>query len=135
VENGLRSHAETLVDDVKAEWKMLWRDRYDDKVKAEAMANRDFSLLFVERGTVIVATRAFKPLDLRSILECHKVDDVNRVVSPHPSVGGWGKFSRTVLTKQSRARVYKQSVPCRSHTENLQVKKGGRGWLHRRMNR
>jgi len=126
-----QSGLEVLVDECKEEWKMLWRERIDDKVKAEGMANRDFSMLFVERGTVIIATRAFRPLDLREILRCHGVGDAERFVPPDPSVGGWGKFSRTVLNKQSRARAWKDSEAARRRgSEKLQRKKGGRGWLH-----
>jgi hypothetical protein len=123
------------VEDVKVEWKMLWRDRIDDKVRAEGIANREYSLLFVERGTVIVATRDFKPLDLKKILHLHRVQDVERFVPSHPSVGGWGKFARTVLNKQKRARKWRaaKSVPRRRRKKNLQLKKGGRGWLHYRM--
>jgi len=128
-----QSDLKVLVEKCKEEWKTLWRERIDDRVKAEGMANRDFSKLFVERGTVIVATRAFKQLDLRDILRCHGVGDTDRVVSPSPSVGGWGKFSRTVLNKQSRARAWKETdhmTRRRSCEKKLQRKQGGRGWLH-----
>lgn len=131
MKNGLRSQNEVLLDDVIEEWKALWRDRCDDKVKAEAMANRDFSLLSIERGTVIAAPRGFKPLDLRSILKTHRADDMKHVVSLHPSIGGWAKFARSVLIKQSRARVCKPNLEKQSREKHLQRKKGGRGWLHR----
>jgi len=121
------------LDDVIEEWKALWRDRCDDKVKAEAIASRDFSLLCIEKGTVIAASRAFKPLDLRSILKGHESDHASNVVPAHPSLGGWGKFARTVLIKQSRARVRKGSSQKRSRDRVLQRKKGGRDWLHRRL--
>jgi hypothetical protein len=123
------------VDDVKVEWKMLWRSRIDDKVRAEGIASKDYSLLFVERGTVIVATRDFKPMSLKEILFSHKILNVERVVSPHPSVGGWGKFARTVLNKQRRARKWEKPLPRRNCKKKLQLKKGGRGWLHIRMER
>lgn len=119
-----------LPDDVKEEWKLLWRNRIDDKVRAEGIANRDFSLLFVDRGTVIVATRDFKPLDLKDILRLHAIQNVERIVQSHPSVGGWGKFARTVLNKQTRARSWQESAPPRKDKKKLQLKKGGRGWLH-----
>jgi len=119
-----------LPDDVKEEWKLLWRNRIDDKVRAEGMANRDFSLLFVDRGTVIVATRDFKPLELKEILHLHDIQNVERIVLPHPSVGGWGKFARTVLNKQKRSRSWQKSEPRRNRVKNLQLKQGGRGWLH-----
>ena len=123
------------VDDVKVEWRLLWRDRIDDKVRAEGIANQDYSLLFVERGTVIVATRDFKPLSLKEILLLHEIQNVERFVPPHPSVGGWRKFARTVLNTQKRARKWKKTVPRRKRNKSLQLKKGGRGWLHYRMDR
>jgi hypothetical protein len=122
-----------LIDDVKAAWKILWRSRIDDKVRAEGIVNQDYSLLFVERGTVIVATRDFKPMTLKEILLSHKILNVERIVSPHPSVGGWGKFARTVLNKQKRVRKREKPLPPRNHKKKLQLKKGGRGWLHYRM--
>jgi hypothetical protein len=130
---GSRSQAEILLEDVIEEWRALWRDRCDDKVKAEAMANRDFPLLRIERGTVIAAPRAFKPLDLRSILKRHEADDVGSDVPTYPSMGGWGKFARAVLIKQSRARAGKRSLKKRSLERHVQRKKGGRGWLHSRL--
>lgn len=127
--------ASVLVDDVKVAWKLLWLSRIDDKVRAEGIASQDYSLLFVERGTVIVATRDFKSLSLKEILFLHRIQNVERFVPPHPSVGGWGKFARTVLNKQKRVRKWKKPVPRRNREKNLQVKKGGRGWLHYRMDR
>jgi len=114
---------------------MLWRDRIDDKTRAEGIANRNYSLLFVEGGTVIVATRDFKPLDFKEILSLHEVANVERFVSPHPSVGGWRKFSRTLINRQSRARKWNGSVQRRKRNGNLQLKKGGRGWLHASMSK
>ena len=123
------------VEDVKGEWRLLWRDRIDDKVRAEGIANRDYSLLFVDRGTVIVATRDFKPLNFKEILGLHGVQNVERFVQPPPSVGGWGKFARAVLNRQKRFRRWKKPVADRKREKNLQLKKGGRGWLHFRMER
>ncbi len=122
--------AQSLVDNVRQEWKQLWHNRIDDKYKAEGMANRDFPLLFVDVGTVIVATRDFKQLDLKGILHSHEIQNVERLVTPHPSVGGWGKFARSMLNNQRRAREWEKSSPERNAQKNLQSKKGGRGWLH-----
>jgi hypothetical protein len=123
------------VEDVKEEWKRLWRCRFDDKVRAEGVANQLFSLLFVERGTVIVATRDFKPLNLREILSAYTFENVDRLTGPDPAVGGWGKFARTVLNKQARARRLLYQVPGSGRVKglqlSLQLKKGGRGWLHK----
>jgi len=124
-----------LVGDVRNEWRLLWRDRIDDKARAEGMASRNFELLFVERGTVIIATRDFKLLDLKEILRVHKIENAERFIPPHPSVGGWGKFARTMINTQrrvTRAQQLEEAVPRRvGRKKNLQLKKGGRGWLHR----
>lgn len=127
---------QSLVEDIRDEWRLLWHDRFDDKVRAESVANRDYSLLFVDRGVVIAATRDFRPLNFREILGAHAIQNVERFVSPPPSVGGWRKFARTVLNKQQRYHAWKDAVSRRpSRAKNLQRKKGGRGWLHFRMNR
>ena len=98
---------------------------------AEGVANRAFPLCFVERGTVIVATRDFKPLDLREILSLNLIQNIERVVGPPSSVGGWRKFSRTVLNNQARNRRLVLEEPRGDCVKNLQLKKGGRGWTHR----
>lgn len=118
-------------EEIKAEWKLLWRRRIDDKVRAEGMADRSFSLLAVERGTVIVATRDFKALNLKEILRSHNVSSVERVIGPHPLEGGWTKFARTVLNKQTRAQKFRAEVQPERRGKNAQLKKGGRGWLHK----
>ncbi|MGB9756523.1 MAG: hypothetical protein ACPLVJ_01920 [Candidatus Bathyarchaeales archaeon] len=120
-----------LVEELRKEWKTLWRQRIDDKVRAESIANEDYSRLFVERGTVIFATRKFKMLSFKEILQLHGIVDFEGVISPSPSVGGWGKFIRTVIAAQNslkkvkRAQIYREEVK-----EKQQLKKGGRGWLH-----
>jgi hypothetical protein len=122
---------EEKVKELKAEWKRLWRERIDDKVRAEGVANNDFSMLFVDKGTVIFATRNFKMLSFREILELQGVINVERFVPPDPSVGGWGKFIRTTITSQKRserARRVRQFLE--SEKQRQQLKKGGRGWLH-----
>lgn len=124
-----------FVDELKKQWGTLWRDRIDDRVRAEGIADKDYSLLFVERGLVVVATRDFKPLDFVEILERHKPDDLGGgVVPPSPSVGGWGRFVRDFV--RGRRRFTRRERPVSSKPErkgNLQRKKGGRGWLHARM--
>jgi len=118
-----------LVDDVKAEWNLLWHERFEDKFRAEGIARQDYELLFVDRGTVIIATRAFKPLNFKEILNLHGIIDLERFIPPPPHVGGWRKFARTVLNKKKRVRRWEKQA-CRSRGDNQQLKKGGRGWLH-----
>lgn len=120
-----------MIEEIKAEWKKMWWERIDDKVKAEGIASKDFSLLFVERGTVVSATRSFKPPDLWEIIEQHRIPEAYRIVPPNPAVGGWGKFIRETLTHQRRRRrdrSHRQYSALEKHRQ--QLKKGGRGWLH-----
>lgn len=120
-----------FVEDVRRQWKSMWRRRIDDRLRAEGIADEDYSLLFVERGTVIVATRRFRPPDFFEILRRHSGADVSIVVPPGAYVGGWGKFIRTVLKKQLRFGRRRRRRPEPVRRERQQLKKGGRGWLHR----
>ena len=121
-----------FVDELRGQWKLLWRNRIDDKVRAEGIASEDFSKLFVEQGTVIVATRDYKPPDFVEILQRHVSSDAEKLVPPDPAVGGWGKFVRSVVRNQRR--LSQRWVPPESdRKKSQQLKKGGRGWLHFRM--
>ena len=129
-----RMEWKAFVDELRVQWKMLWRDRIDDKVRAEGIAREDFSSLFVDRGTVIVATRDFKPLDFVEVLERHKPSEVPNAVPPRPGVGGWGRFVRDFIGKQRRFTKRGRPVPSKPGRKgDQQRKKGGRGWLHVRM--
>jgi hypothetical protein len=122
---------EEIIKELKTEWKKLWWERIDDKIRAEGIANRDFSMLFVDKGTVISATRNFRMLNFREILELHNVVDADRVIPSSPQVGGWGKFIRTEIASQKppkrtgRIQQYRDG-----EKQRQQLKKGGRGWLH-----
>jgi hypothetical protein len=120
-----------IIRELKAQYKTLWRERIDDKVRAEGIANKDYSVLFVEKGTVIFATRDFKPLNFKEILDRHKVVGVYRVVLPGPHVGGWGRFIRTEIASQERHGRLRQTRQYLDNKKQQQhSKKGGRGWLH-----
>jgi len=126
------SELKEFVDELRGEWKLLWRDRIDDRVRAEGIADREYSKLYVERGTVIVATRDYKPPDFVEILKQHISSDAEKLVPPNPAVGGWGKFMRNVLRKQRRL-TRRRTLHEPDRREGQQLKKGGRGWLHFRM--
>jgi len=123
-----------FVEELKKQWKTLWQERIDDKVRAEGISDKDYSKLFVERGTVIMATRKFKAPDFYEILQQHlsaDSSDISNVLPPNPTVGGWRKFIRNVLNKQqpiTRRRRGALTEPVRK--ANQQLKKSGRGWLH-----
>jgi len=118
-----------LVEQLKVQWKLLWSERYDDKLRAEGISVSDYASLGIERGTIIHATRDFKALNFKEILEQNMVENIDRVVQPNVDVGGWNKFVKTNITncapRKKRALAYvseKQVVQ--------QPKKGRRGWLH-----
>ena len=118
-----------FVEELRERWKMMWRERIDDKVKAEGISIKDYLELFVERGTVIMATRNFKPLDFYEILQQYKESIGSEAFPLNPSVGGWGKFIRNTLNKQhSMGRSRNAPEPVKK--EKQQLKKCGRGWLH-----
>ena len=125
-----------FVDELKRQWRLLWRERIDDKVRAEGIASKDFELLFLDRGTVIAATRRFKAPDFGKILE--KYDAPYEVKAkqdtPPPSVGGWRKFGKRIAASQRKNKSRKGMWPVEEKQggkrQNQQLKKGGRGWLH-----
>jgi hypothetical protein len=123
-----------LVEQLKAQWKLMWRERLDDKVRAEGISVGDYTDLRVERGTIIHATRNFKALSFREIVEQHLEEDTDRFVQPDAQVGGWNKFIKTKITSRTpRGRVRAAAYFPENNlnrSEAHQLKKGGRGWLH-----
>lgn len=123
----LKENAEELAK----QWKNMWRERVDDKLRAEGIANVDYSMLFVERGTVIFAPRNFRMLSFKEILELHGIVPAERFVPSNPQVGGWGRFIRTVIVNQKTGRRAKRAaLYSKEEKKKQQLKKGGRGWLH-----
>jgi ABC-type sulfate transport system substrate-binding protein len=120
---------EGMVEEIKGQWKRMWRERIDDRVRAEGVACESYDKLFVERGTVVVATRDFKVLSLKDILELHKVANAERLVPTNPNVGGWGKFVRTHISSGKRVSVRVRGFEV-DEKKPQQLRKGGRGWLH-----
>jgi len=120
-----------VVEDIKNQWKKLWHERLDDKVRAEGVATDNYSKLFVDKGTIIHATRNFKPLSLKEILEQNQIQDADRVIPPNPQIGGWTKFIRTTITNQKPRQKSRASAYVEPKKEKQQPKKGGRGWLHK----
>lgn len=122
-----------FMDSLRDCWKSLWRDRIDDKVRAEGIASEDYCTLFVDRGTIIVATRDYKPPKFQEILERHAEDkQPGWVVAPNPTVGGWGKFIQNVIGEQRRFTKRGRHAPSKPKKKQ-QLKKGGKGWVHFRM--
>ena len=114
--------------ELKVEWTELWRTKYDDDVRAEDVSRREFMKLFVDRGEVIYATRDYKPLSLREILDQHLGSELAEKVSPDPSVGGWRKFVREHIPKKP---AKKRERPKIKVDLTQHQRKGGKGWLNK----
>lgn len=115
---------------LKEEWRLLWRERFDDKVRAEGVSIRDYPLLFVDRGFVVFATKGAKSPSYSDIVDFWMSQGL--AYSPDPFLGGWGKFIRTELKRHAHARAstFSGDHP-KVKVERQQLKKGGRGWLHK----
>jgi hypothetical protein len=119
-----------LVSELKIEWKKLWEERRDDKVRAEGIAVNNYNQLFIDQGTVIHATRDFKALNFKEILEQYEVLNPERYDPPDPNVGGWGKFVKNNITNQKNKRTKMAELASQEMKEKQHLKKNGRGWLH-----
>lgn len=130
MESGSRVERDAFRNRLKEEWGLLWTERFDDRVRAEGVSVRDYPLLFMSRGDVIFATRDAKAPSFSRIMEVCASQGL--VYSRDPDVGGWGKFVRAELNKvtHSRARTYVNGQS-KCEKEGQQLKKGGRGWLHK----
>ena len=60
--------------------------------------------LFIDKGTVIHATRDFKSLNFKEILEEHEIQNAERYIPPDPHVGGWNKFVKDNITNHPDKR-------------------------------
>lgn len=130
MESGSRDERDAFRGRLKEEWGLLWKERFDDRVRAEGVSVRDYPLLFMSRGHVIFASRDAKAPSFSQIVEVWASQGL--VYSPDPDVGGWGKFVRTELNRvtRSRARAFVNGQ-CKCQKERQHLKKGGRGWLHK----
>ena len=120
-----------MVEELRVQWKKLWQERVDDRVRAEGVATADYCDLFVEKGTVIHATRNFKVLNFKQILKQHEVENADRFIPPTPHIGGWTKFIKINITNQQPRRKRRAELYWDENKRiKQQPKKGGRGWLH-----
>lgn len=120
-----------FVDDLRREWKLMWWSRFDDKERAEGIADKTYERLFVNRGLILFATRKFKAPEFREILEGHLTpEQVERVV-PNPIRGGIRKFIREyILVQKKGSRKEQTKAELDAMKKCQQPKHGGRGWLH-----
>jgi hypothetical protein len=127
--DALRAMRDEFRTKLKEEWSNLWKERFDDRVRAEGVSVKEYPFLFVDRGRVIFASRDAKAESFSETMEYWSSQGF--IYSPDPAVGGWGRFIRAELRKQahSRAQEFKDDQ-VRKDRFDRQLKKGGRGWLH-----
>jgi len=118
-----------LRQELKTEWSELWKTKYDDEVRAEGVSPKEYERLFVDLGEIIYATKDFKPLSFRGILEKHIGSDVAAKAYPDPAVGGWRKFVKENLRRHKS--VKRRERPRVKVDLDQQQRKSGAGWLNR----
>jgi len=119
---------ENFMKKLKEQWVFLWNERFNDKIRAEGIAVRDYPLLFMDRGSVIFANRDTKIPSFVDIIDFWA--SMGLIYAPNPEVGGWGKFIRMEIRKLRSKRMASQRYETKHDSERKQLKKGGRGWLH-----
>jgi hypothetical protein len=112
-----------VVEQLKIQWKKLWQERVDDKLRAEGVAKADYCDLFVDKGTIIHATRDFKALNFREILEQHEITNADRFIPPAPHVGGWNKFIKTSITNQRSRKKRRAELYCAEKRRSSNLRK------------
>jgi ABC-type sulfate transport system substrate-binding protein len=119
------------VEQIRVEWKRLWSERHEDKLRAEGIANNDYSALYIDRGTIIHATRDFKVLNFKDILKQHDIENPDRYIQPDKQIGGWNKFVKDNITKQSSSRKTTNLIAKPNNQKQpTPQKQNSRGWLH-----
>lgn len=122
---------ENVVEEIKIQWKRLWQERLDDKLRAEGIATKDYSSLFVEKGTIIRATKDYKALNLREIIDKHQIENPDRHIPPNPNIGGLTKFIKTNISIKHSQKIKRNFFYSSKKNKKQQPRKGGRGWLHK----
>jgi hypothetical protein len=118
--------AENIRKELKKEWSEMWNNKYDDKRNAEGESTKKYDTLYVEEGQVIYAPRKCAPLDFNQILEKNMGKNRENKIAPHPSTGGWRKFSKDFFP----AKRTKRERPSFKKDPSQQQRKSGRGWLN-----
>ncbi len=113
---------------LKIEWADLWKKKYYDEIVAEGISVKDYSLLDVDKGEIIHASRDYKPLKFREILEKNLGGEAADRVDVDPHVGGWKKFARENLPRREKKTVRER--PKIPYDASQQQRKGGSGWLN-----
>ena len=87
--------------------------------------------LFIDKGTIIHATRDFKSLSFKEILEQHEVINAERYIPPDPNVGGWGKFIKNNINNPKiKTNNQLKFIEKKKRKNSSQRQQVADGWLH-----
>lgn len=128
MENKHRAERDEFHSKLKEEWKLMWKERFDDRIKGEGIVTRDHPLIFMDRGSVIFASRDAKTPTFSEIVELWAAQ--GSIYAPQPAVGGWGKFIRTHLRRASHSRARNLASNPFNLKANQCKRKRAKGWLH-----
>ena len=129
MEKSTRAERDDFRQKVREEWSSMWRERFDDRERAEGIATKDYELLLMERGLIVFASREARLPNLSEIMDYWASE--GKIYAPSPSEGGWGRFIQTHVHRDghSRARTFRGEAAEEKKVRS-QLKKSGRGWLH-----
>ena len=123
--------ARTLRQWLKVEWADLWKSKIDDKVRAEGVSVKEYTLLFVESGEIIRATRDYKHLSFAKVFERHVGKEKADGLVVDPRVGGWRKFARENFPAKGKIKITTTRKRPKIKVDlSQQQRKGGSGWLN-----
>ena len=120
-----------LVENLIAQWKTLWREKIDDPIKAEKIANNTYSSLYIEKGTIIQASRNYKIPSFKEIVRLNKIENGERYIPPNPNIGGWTKFTKKYITSQKTNKKNPNPLIQKNRDKKNLQKQSGRGWIHK----
>jgi hypothetical protein len=121
-----------LVENLRQEWKTMWRSRIDDEVRAESIVNKTYERLFIDRGLILFATRNFKAPEFHDILQKYFTSEETERLNPNSVKGGVRKFIREYITSNKPIKSQREEwiLELEKMKEKQQSSHSGRGWLH-----
>jgi hypothetical protein len=119
-----------MINELEIDWKKLWDEKIDDRLRAEGIASTNYPRLSIEKGTIIYATRKYKPLTFKYILDQNQIENTNAFDSTHPEIGGWRKFIKTEITNQKPKTERKKTFENDLLKKRALSKRKTKGWLH-----
>ena len=119
-----------MVEQLKVQWKLLWSERFNDKTRAEDVSLKNYASLHVEQGHVIHATRDYKALNFKEILDQNMIENSVKFIQPNSREGGWNKFVKTKIYPSSMKKDKFSMLNVTKKQAAQKSNKAKQGWLH-----